>query len=155
MKRLSLALSLMFALAAQAAEPPTLAGAEAVVRAQYGADADSSQEAMTRLYVTDIARELVDPIRGAGAVNLGIDPRYGQDDWRGEDVKVSAAPGPNGEARVTVRFLNFGKPSEVDWRLVPAPDGRMGWKVADISAPPQNDWPAWDMRELLNLPPRK
>lgn len=97
-------------------------------------------------------RTLADPLRGAG-VNLGLDPRYGQDDWRVEKVAAHAAPGPDGQALVTVTFLNFGKPARVDWRLVPAPDGPMGWKVMDISAPEQNDWAAFDMRQLLNLPP--
>jgi len=137
---------------AQAAAPD-LAAAEAVVRAQYAAEVDSSPEAAARLYVVDIAREMTDPLRGA-AVNLGIDPRYGQDNWKVEHVVVSAAPGPDGQALVTVRFLNFGRPSEIDWRLVPAPDGPMGWKVFDISAPEQNDWAAFDMRQMLNLPPK-
>lgn len=134
------------------AAAPSLASAEAVVRAQYGPDVDASPEAAARLYVADIAREMTDPIRGA-AVNLGIDPRYGQDNWKVETVAVSAAPGPGGEALVTARFLNFGKPTEIDWRLVPAPDGPMGWKVLDISGPAQNDWAAFDLRQMLDLPP--
>ena len=144
--------ALLLALPAHAAAP-TLTSAEAVVRAQYAAEVDSSPEAAARLYVVDIAREMTDPLRGA-AVNLGIDPRYGQDNWEVENVTVSAAPGPDGQALVTVRFLNFGKPTEIDWRLVPAPDGPMGWKVFDISAPEQNDWAAFDMRQMLNLPPK-
>jgi hypothetical protein len=136
------------------AAAPTLADAEAVVRAQYAPNVDASPEAAARLYVTDIAQEMTDPIRGA-AVNLGIDPRYGQVDWKVGPVTVSAAPGPNGQALVTARFLNFGKPTEIDWSLVPAPDGPMGWKVYDISGPEQNDWAAFDMRQMLDLPPAK
>ena len=146
--------ALLFAAQAHAAAP-TLASAEALVRAQYGPDADGSPEGAARLYVTDIAQEMTDPIRGAGAVNLGIDPRYGQDDWKVEQVTVSAAPGPDGEALVTARFLNFGKPTEIEWRLVPAPEAATGWKVFDISGRDQNDWAAFDMRRLLNLPMKK
>ncbi len=45
------------------------------MRAQYAADADSSPEAAEKLYVPEIAQEMEDPIRGAGVVNLGVDPR--------------------------------------------------------------------------------
>ena len=155
MRRAFLAAAIASSALAAHAAAPDLAAAEAVVRAQYAPGVDQSPEAAARLYVADIAQEMTDPIRGAGAVNLGIDPRYGQDDWKAGDVTVSAAQGPNGEARVTARFLNFGKPTEIDWRLVPAPDGPMGWKVYDISGPEQNDWAAFDMRQLLNLPAGK
>ncbi len=152
MKRIAIAAALLCLAAPAHAAAPTLASAEALVLAQYGPDADPTPEMAARLYVPEIAQELADPLRGAG-VNLGLDPRYGQDDWRVEKVVAHAAAGPGGQALVTVTFLNFGKPAEVDWRLVPAADGPMGWKVMDISAPEQNDWAAFDMRQLLNLPP--
>jgi hypothetical protein len=142
---------LLLALPAQAA-PPTLASAEALVRQQYAPDADASPDAAARLYVPEIGQEMTDPIRGAGAVNLGIDPRYGQDDWKVSDVKVEAVSGPDGRALVTARFLDFGKPARILWTLVPAPDTPSGWRVWDISGPEQNDWAAFDMRALLNLP---
>jgi len=142
---------LLLALPACAASP-TLASAEALVRAQYAADADASPEAAAKLYVPEIAQEMTDPIRGAGAVNLGIDPRYGQDDWKVSDVKVEAAAGPDGRALVTARFLDFGKPARILWTLVPAADTPSGWRVWDISGPDQNDWSAFDMRQMLNLP---
>jgi hypothetical protein len=148
------ALALLWLAGPAAAAPPTLASAEALVLAQYGPDADPTPEMAARLYVPEIAQELADPLRGAG-VNLGLDPRYGQDDWRVDKVAAQAEQGPDGQALVKVTFLNFGKPAEVDWRLIPAPDGPMGWKVMDISAPEQNDWAAFDMRQLLNLPPRQ
>ena len=153
-ERVALLVAVLLVKAPAHAAAPTLASAEAVVRAQYGPNVDASPEAAAQLYVVDIAQEMTDPIRGA-AVNLGIDPRYGQDNWKVENITVSAAPGPDGQARVTARFLNFGKPTEIDWRLVPAPDGPMGWKVFDISGPEQNDWAAFDMRQMLNLPPGK
>lgn len=142
---------LLLALPAHAAEP-TLASAEALVRGQYAADADSSPEAVAQLYVPEIAQEMTDPIRGAGAINLGVDPRFGQDDWKISELKVEAAPGPNGKALVTARFLDFGKPARILWTLAPAGDTPSGWRVWDISAPEQNDWAAFDMRTLLNLP---
>jgi hypothetical protein len=142
---------LLFALPAQAAGT-TLASAEALVRAQYAADADASPEAAAKLYVPEIAQEMTDPIRGAGAVNLGIDPRYGQDDWKVSDLKVEAVSGPDGKAVVTARFLDFGKPAQIVWTLVPAADAASGWRVWDIAGPDQNDWAAFDMRTLLNLP---
>ncbi len=123
------------------------------MRAQYAADA--SPEAAERLYVPEIAQEMQDPIRGAGAVNLGVDPRYGQDDWKISELKVEAAAGPDGRALVTARFLDFGKPARIVWTLVPAADAPSGWRVWDISAPEQNDWAAFDMRTLLNLPAAK
>ncbi|MGZ3278975.1 MAG: hypothetical protein ACXU82_05410 [Caulobacteraceae bacterium] len=144
-------MALAIALPAHAAAP-TLASAEALVRAQYAADADASPEAAAKLYVPEIAQEMTDPIRGAGAVNLGIDPRYGQDDWKVSDVTVEAAAGPDGRALVTARFLDFGKPARILWTLVPAPDTPSGWRVWDISGPDQNEWAAFDMRQLLNLP---
>ena len=153
MKRLLLAvvaLLLLLPLPACAA-PPTLASAEALVRAQYAADADSSPEAAAKLYVPEIAQEMEDPIRGAGVVNLGVDPRYGQTDWMITELKVEAVSGPDGKAMVTARFLDFGKPAQILWTLVPAPDAASGWRVWDISAPEQNDWAAFDMRTLLNL----
>ena len=150
MKRI-LALCLLLPPVPADAATPTLASAEALVRAQYETAADSSPEAVARLYVPEIGQEMMDPLRGAGAVNLGIDPRYGQDDWRVTDVKVAAAGEANGRARVTATFRNFGKPAEIDWTLVPAPDTPSGWRVYDISGPAQNDWAAFDMRELLNL----
>jgi hypothetical protein len=132
---------------------PTLGSAEALVHAQYTADADASPEAVARLYVPEIGQEMVDPIRGAGAVNLGIDPRFGQDDWSlSSDVSVSGVVLPDGRARVAAHFINFGKPTEIDWTLVPAPDTPSGWRVWDITGPMQNDWAAFSMRELLNLP---
>jgi hypothetical protein len=126
----------------------TLASAKALVRAQYAAGAETSPA----LYAPDIAKILADPAQVAPS-DLGIDPRFGQDDWKISGLKVSAAHGPNGEARVTARFLDFGKPARIEWRLIPATDGPGGWKVLDISGPRQNDWRAFDMRDLLNLPP--
>ena len=152
MKRLALLLlTLLLPLPAHAAAP-TLASAEALVRAQYAADADASPEAAARLYVPEIAQEMTDPLRGAGAVNLGVDPRYGQDDWKISELKVEAVSGPDGRALVTARFLDFGKPAQIQWTLVPAADAASGWRVWDISGPEQNDWAAFDMRTLLNLP---
>ena len=142
---------LLLALPACAAAPD-LASAEALVRSQYAPDADASPEAVAQLYAAEIAQEMTDPIRGAGAVNLGIDPRYGQDDWNISDVKVEAVSGPDGKAMVTARFLDFGKPAQILWTLVPAPDTPSGWRVWDISGPDQNDWVAFDMRQMLNLP---
>lgn len=154
MNRLAaLALPLLLLAVPAQAGTPTLASAAALVRAQYGAEADSSPEAVAQLYVPEIGQEMMDPIRGAGAVNLGIDPRYGQDDWKvSSDVTVAAMALPDGRARVAARFIDFGKPTEIDWTLVPAPDTPPGWRVWDISGPEQNDWAAFSMRELLNLP---
>ena len=154
MNRLAaLALPLLLAAAFPAcAAPPTLASAEALVRAQYAADADSSPEGSAKLYVPEIAQEMADPIRGAGVVNLGIDPRYGQTDWMISGLKVEGVPGPDGKALVTARFLDFGKPAQILWTLVPAANAASGWRVWDISGPEQNDWAAFDMRTLLNLP---
>jgi hypothetical protein len=139
------------ALPARAAAP-TLASAEALVRAQYASDASSSPEAAAGLYVPEIAQEMVDPIRGAAAESLGVDPRYGQDRWSIADLKITAANGPDGRALVTARFLDFGKPAEIDWTLVPAPDTPSGWRVFDIAGPDQNGWAAFDTRQLLDLP---
>lgn len=133
------------------AAPPTLASAEALVRAQYAAEADSSPEGSAKLYVPEIAQEMADPIRGAGVVNLGVDPRYGQTDWMISGLKVEAVAGPDGKALVTARFLDFGKPAQILWTLVPAANAASGWRVWDISGPEQNDWAAFDMRSLLNL----
>lgn len=150
----ALALAALLLLAAPArAGTPTLASAEALVQAQYTSDADSSPEAVARLYVPEIGQEMMDPIRGAGAVNLGIDPRFGQDNWSvSSAVTVTGSALPGGRARVEARFTNFGKPTEIDWTLVPAPDTPSGWRVWDIGGPMQNDWAAFSMRELLNLP---
>ena len=145
-----LALLLLFASPARAAEG-TLASAEALVRAQYATDADQSPEAVARLYASEIAQEMVDPIRGAGAVNLGVDPRYGQDNWSVTGVTAAASVLPDGKVRVVVRFLNFGKPAEIDWTLAPALDTPSGWRVWDIAGPDQNEWAAFDMRQMLNL----
>jgi hypothetical protein len=150
-KRLLLAVVALLLPLPACAAPPTLASAEALVRAQYAADADSSPEAAAKLYVPEIAQEMEDPIRGAGVVNLGVDPRYGQTDWMISDLKVEAVSGPDGKALVTARFLDFGKPSQILWTLVPAADAASGWRVWDISGPDQNDWAAFDMRTLLNL----
>ena len=153
MKRLlALALPLVLLALPACAAPPDLASAKALVLAQYAPDVDASPEAAARLYVPEIAQEMTDPIRGAGAVNLGIDPRYGQDDWKVTDVTVEAAAGPDGRALVTARFLDFGKPAKILWTLVPAPDTPSGWRVWDISGPDQNEWTAFDMRQMLNLP---
>lgn len=149
---LAFAALLLLALPAYAGVP-TMDSAEALVQQQYVAEPDSSPEAVARLYVPEIGQEMMDPIRGAGAVNLGIDPRYGQDNWRvSGEVKVEAFPLPDGRARVAAHFLNFGKPTEIDWTLVRAPDTPSGWRVYDITGPMQNDWAAFSMRELLNLP---
>jgi len=152
--KIALALLPVLMLAAPArAATPTLASAEALVQGQYAADADASPEAAARLYVPEIGQEMMDPIRGAGVVNLGIDPRFGQDNWSlSSDVTVSGVSLPDGRARVAAHFINFGKPTEIDWTLVPAPDTPSGWRVWDISGPMQNDWAAFSMRELLNLP---
>lgn len=140
---------LLLALPARAA-PPTLASAEALVRAQYTAEANPPPDAAARLYAPEIGQEMMDPIRGAGAA-LGLDPRYGQDEARVSDLKVSAAAGPGGRARVTARFLITGKAVEIDWTLIPAQGAPSGWRVYDISGPEEGDRPAFDLRQLLNL----
>ena len=150
---LALLALLLLAAPARAAEG-TLESAEALVMAQYGPEADSSPDAAVRLYAPEIGQEMMDPIRGAGAVNLGIDPRYGQDNWSVTGAVTAAASVlPDGKARVVARFSNFGKPTEIDWTLAPALDTPSGWRVWDISAPDQNDWAAFDMRQMLNLKP--
>ena len=151
MSRLALLLPILFLALPARAGAPTVTSAEALVRAQYAAEADASPEAMATLYVPEIGQEMMDPIRGAGAVNLGIDPRYGQDDWRVSDVKVEGVTGSDGRALVTARFLNFGKPAQILWTLIPAPETPSGWRVWDISGPDQNEWAAFDMRQMLNL----
>ena len=156
MNRLAaLALPLLLLAFPACAAPPTLASAEALVRAQYAADADASPEAAAKLYVPEIAQEMTDPIRGAGVVNLGVDPRYGQTDWMISDLKVEGVTRADGKALVTARFLDFGKPARILWTLVPAADTPSGWRVWDISGPDQNDWVAFDMRQMLNLPAGK
>ena len=152
MKSVALALPLLLLALPAHAAAPTLASAEALVRAQYAANADSSPETAEKLYVPEIAQEMEDPIRGAGVVNLGVDPRYGQTDWMISDLKVEAVSGPDGRAMVTAKFLDMGKPAQILWTLVPAADAASGWRVWDISGPEQNDWAAFDMRTLLNLP---
>ena len=147
---LALIALLLFATPAFAAEG-TLDSAEALVRGQYAAAAYQSPEAVARLYAPENAQEMVDPIRGAGAVNLGVDPRYGQDNWSVTGVTAAAEVLPDGKVRVVVRFLNFGKPAEIDWTLAPALDTPSGWRVWDIAGPDQNDWAAFDMRQMLNL----
>jgi hypothetical protein len=149
---LALALPLLLPALPACAAPPSLASAEALVRAQYAADADASPEGSAKLYVPEIAQEMADPIRGAGVVNLGVDPRYGQTDWMISGLKVEGVSGPDGKALVTARFLDFGKPAQILWTLVPAANAASGWRVWDISGPEQNDWAAFDMRSLLNLP---
>ena len=150
----ALALVALLLLAAPArAGTPTLASAEALVLGLFVVVVVASPEAVARLYVPEIGQEMMDPIRGAGAVNLGIDPRYGQDNWRVTSaVTVSATSLPDGWAKVAAHFINFGKPTEIDWTLTPAPDTPSGWRVWDIGGPMQNDWAAFSMRELLNLP---
>lgn len=148
MAKLSRVLAVNAALAsvAHAAVPP-LSGAAALVRAQYAPDADSSPDMAAKLYTPQVAAALARTLANGG--DIGFDPRYGDSDWKVQGLSVSAAAAPGG-ALVTARFQNFGKPTEVDWRLVAAPDG---WRVSDIAFPDQNGLPAWDLRQLLSLPP--
>jgi hypothetical protein len=138
------------ALSATAHAAPPLASAEALVRAQYAPDADSSPQMAARLYTPDLAAAQAKALAGGG--DIGFDPRYGDSDWKLEGLIVSAAATPGG-ALVAARFKSFGKAIEVDWRLVAAPDGLDGWRVSDIASPEQNGIPAWDLRDLLSLPP--
>ena len=132
MKRIAPYLAaLSLALPAHAAAP-TLASAEALVRAQYAAEADASPEAAAKLYVTEIAQEMTDPIRGAGEVNLGIDPRYGQTDWMISGLKgrgSGSRPGRQGDGGAA-RFLDFSKPAQIP--VDPGPGGRRALGLAGV-----------------------
>lgn len=140
---------LALALPAHAAEP-SLAAAEALVRAQYAPGADASAESAARLYEPVLARALMET-SGAGGADLGFDPRYAELDWKIEGLALTTTAAPDG-AMVAARFTNFGRPVEIDWRLIPAPDSPQGWRVQDISAPAQNNLGAWDLRQLLLIP---
>ena len=129
------------------AAPPTLPAAEALVRAQYGPDADSTASGALHLYEPRLGRALTESSTAAGG-DLGMDVRYGDSDWMVEDMTFTAAPTPTG-ATVTVRFLNFGKPVEIDWTIVPASDTEAGWRISDIAAPAQNEQRPWALRQLI------
>lgn len=60
---------------------------------------------------------------------LDGDPLYNAQDMEIKDLSVSAPEMTGGEARVTVNFKNFGKPTRVVYML-----GRTanGWKISDI-----------------------
>ena len=115
------------------AAPPTLPAAEALVRAQYGPDADSTASGALHLYEPRLGRALTESSTAAGG-DLGMDVRYGDSDWMVEDMTFTAAPTPTG-ATVTVRFLNFGTEA--------------GWRISDIAAPAQNEQRPWALRQLI------
>jgi hypothetical protein len=150
MKPLALLLvCLSLALPARAA-PPSLAAAEALVRAQYAPGVDASADGAARLYEPVLAGALMSTSAATGA-DLGFDPRYSDIDWKMEQLVLTTTAEPGG-AKVAARFTNFGRPVQIDWRLIPAPDSPAGWRVEDISAPAQNDQEAWDLRDLLLIP---
>src|SRR6185312_7674812 len=47
-------------------------------------------------------------------------------------LKVEAVAGPDGKALVTARFLDFGKPAQILWTLVPAANAPSGWRVGHL-----------------------
>ena len=60
---------------------------------------------------------------------LDGDPLYNAQDMEIKDFSVSAPEMAGGEARVTVNFKNFGKPTRVVFVLSRAANG---WKISDI-----------------------
>ena len=79
--------------------------------------------ALVKLYLRD-------RLEAKGEVGrLDGDPLYNAQDMEIKDLSVSAPEMAGGEARVTVTFKNFGKPTRVVYML-----GRTanGWKISDI-----------------------
>lgn len=60
---------------------------------------------------------------------LDGDPLYNSQDMEIKDLSVSAPEMTGGEARVTVNFKNFGKPTRVVYMLDRTANG---WKISDI-----------------------
>jgi hypothetical protein len=60
---------------------------------------------------------------------LDGDPLYNAQDMEIKDLSVSAPEMAGREARVTVNFKNFGKPTRVVYLLGQTSDG---WKISDI-----------------------
>ena len=77
-----------------------------------------------------LTRYLRDRREAKGEVGrLDGNPLYNAQDMEIKDLSVSAPEMTRGEARVTVNFKNFGKPTRVVYML-----GRTanGWKISDI-----------------------
>ena len=151
MRRGCLALCFLLTTPAPPAAAQTLPAAEALVRAQYGPGVSDTPEGALRLYEPRLAHELTESSTAAGG-DFGFDLRYGDSDWQVQDMTFTATRTPQG-AMVAVRFRNFGRPMEIDWRLIPDPAGAPGWRVSDISAPEQNGQMGWDLRQLVLIDP--
>jgi hypothetical protein len=150
-RRGCLALCFLLTTAPAHAAAQALPAAEALVRAQYGPDMDDTPEGALRLYEPRLAHELTESSTAAGG-DFGFDLRYGDSDWQVRDMTFTTMETPDG-ATVAVRFLNFGKPVEIDWRLIPDAASAQGWRVSDISAPEQNGQMPWDLRRLVLIDP--
>ena len=100
-------------------------------------------------FIPDVARGLRARSHPGREGALDFDYRYGAQTVQVSEVVVTAANTLEGE-RVTARFNNIGKPYEVDYDLM---ETRDGWRIADVSAPAQQGDAAWDLRQMLKLPP--
>ena len=79
---------------------------------------------------------------------IDFDYRYGAQQVQVNEVTVTAVNTLDGE-RATARFLNIGKPYEVNYDLTLTRDG---WRIANVFAPPQQGDQTWDLRRMLKLP---
>ena len=116
-----------------------------LVRAIYTRDAlPTSERDMAWFYAADLKRALkADSSTGeVGAIDF--DFRYGAQDFDVTGLTFSKV-GQNAEATVTARFINFGKPKTITYRMCL---GRTGWKIADVT---DGDG-EWRLRALLQLP---
>jgi hypothetical protein len=100
-------------------------------------------------FTEEVARAIKrDSHRGrVGAMDF--DYRYGAQEVQVREVTVTAVNTLDGE-RATARFVNQGKPYEVHYDLTLT---RQGWRIANVYAPPQQGDTAWDLRQMLKLPP--
>ncbi len=100
-------------------------------------------------FTTEVARALKAHSHPGRVGAIDFDYRYGAQDVQLTNLQLAAVNTLDGE-RVVARFDNAGKPYEVDYDLVLTRDG---WRISDVSAPPQQGDMSWGLRALLKLPP--
>lgn len=123
---------------------------EALIKALYAEPTIPIEPATIRKYFAEEFVAGLTPPEGDGGL-IDFDYRINGQDGAADRLTITETDGDGANGRVMSRFTNMGAASEIAWTVCRQPDGALRVVGAKSMA---TDDTAWDLRDLLGLPPR-
>lgn len=123
---------------------------EAVIKALYAEPTLPIEPATIRKYFAEEFVVGLTPPEGDGGL-IDFDYRINGQDGAADGLTITETDGDGATGRVMSRFTNMGTASGIAWTVCRQPDGAL--RIVDAKSMATDDT-AWDLRDLLGLPPR-